>query len=109
MIGEPGKAAVYAYCAATDMRKGYEELSSLVREELGEDSLSGALFLFTNRRRTHAKVLCFDGVAFACTPSGSSAGVPRRFGSAPTAIRCVSNTVSCNFFSKARTSSRASG
>jgi len=43
------------------MRKGYEGLGGLVREQLGVDPLSGALFLFTNRRRTTAKVLHFDG------------------------------------------------
>jgi transposase len=43
------------------MRKGFEGLAALVREELSRDPLSGALFLFTNRRRTHAKLLWFDG------------------------------------------------
>ena len=33
----------------------------MVREALGRDPLSGGLFLFTNRRRTHAKILWFDG------------------------------------------------
>lgn len=52
---------VVAYCEPVDMRKGYEGLSRLVRKEMGEDVLSGALFLFTNRRRNRAKVLYFDG------------------------------------------------
>jgi transposase len=56
-----GRASIYAYCQPTDMRKGVEGLSALVREELGKDPLSGSLFLFTNRRRTLAKVLWFDG------------------------------------------------
>lgn len=43
------------------MRKGFEGLSGLVREKLLMDPLSGALFLFTNRRRTLAKILWFDG------------------------------------------------
>ncbi len=43
------------------MRKHWEGLSALVREELGCDPLSGAMFLFTNKRRTLAKVLRFDG------------------------------------------------
>ena len=43
------------------MRKGFEGLSALVRNEMKMDALSGALFLFVNRRRTHAKVLHFDG------------------------------------------------
>lgn len=61
MIGRLGGLAIYAYCEPTDMRKGYEGLSGLVRNEMGRDPLDGALFLFTNRRRTHAKLLHFDG------------------------------------------------
>ena len=52
---------VYAWCEPTDMRKGFEGLSALVRNEMKMNELSGALFLFVNRRRTHAKVLHFDG------------------------------------------------
>ena len=43
------------------MRKGFEGLSGIVQETLEKDPLSGALFLFVNRRRTRAKVLYFDG------------------------------------------------
>ncbi len=61
MMPKLGATTVFAYCAPTDMRKGYEGLSALVRDELKADPLSGSLFLFTNRRRTHAKLLWFDG------------------------------------------------
>lgn len=43
------------------MRKGHNGLAAMVERSLGRDPLSGALFLFTNRRRTHAKILWFDG------------------------------------------------
>ena len=43
------------------MRKSYEGLSALVREELGRDPLSGDLYLFCNRLRHRAKVLHWDG------------------------------------------------
>ena len=43
------------------MRKGFEGLSGLVREQLGRDVLSGELFLFVSRRRVRAKVLHWDG------------------------------------------------
>jgi transposase len=42
------------------MRKGFNGLEALVRE-LGRDVLDGELFLFVNRTRKRAKVLCFDG------------------------------------------------
>jgi transposase len=61
MIGALGRVEIYAYCEPVDLRKHWEGLSALVREELGCDPLSGAVFLFTNKRRTLAKVLRFDG------------------------------------------------
>lgn len=61
MIGSTRAVRVLAYGAPTDMRKGYEGLSGLVRNELGRDILSGELYLFTNAQRSRAKVLLFDG------------------------------------------------
>src|SRR5215210_515539 len=43
------------------MRKGFEGLYGLVRDHLGQDPLSGHLFLFTNRGRTRVKALLWDG------------------------------------------------
>lgn len=43
---------VYVATGATDMRKGFEGLFGLVRDELLCDPLSGHLFLFANARRT---------------------------------------------------------
>ena len=61
MIGTLGRVKVYAYCMPVDMRNGFEGLSALVRDQLQKDPLSGALFLFSNKTRTRAKVLHFDG------------------------------------------------
>ena len=61
MIGKLSAGRVFAYCAPVDLRKHWEGLSALVREELGCDPLSGAMYLFTNKRRTLAKILRFDG------------------------------------------------
>lgn len=65
MIGAAGRVPVFAYRQPVDLRKGFEGLSALVRQALGQDPLSGALYLFTNRRRTTAKVLQFDGTGLA--------------------------------------------
>lgn len=43
------------------MRKGFEGLFGLVRDELGREPLSGHLFLFANKTRTRLKVLFWDG------------------------------------------------
>lgn len=51
---------IFLATAATDMRRGFDGLTELVRQQLAEDPLSGHLFLFTNRRRTRLKVLVWD-------------------------------------------------
>lgn len=61
MILDGKRARVYAYARPADMRKGFEGLSALVRQELGRDPLSGDLFVFVNRRLHRAKVLHWDG------------------------------------------------
>lgn len=47
------------------MRKSFDGLSGLVRQELGEDPLSGSLFVFCNRRRNMVKLLYWDRDGFA--------------------------------------------
>ena len=51
---------IFLATAATDMRRGFDGLTELVRQQLAEDPLSGHLFLFTNCRRTRLKVLVWD-------------------------------------------------
>lgn len=43
------------------MRKGFNGLYGLIRNELGCDPLRGDWFLFVNRRRSTAKVMHWDG------------------------------------------------
>jgi len=61
MIGSTRAIRVFAYAAVTDMRKSYNGLEGLVRNELKHDIMKGDLYLFVNRRRNRAKVLFFDG------------------------------------------------
>lgn len=65
MIGSTRALRVFAYGAPCDMRKGYEGLGAIVRNELARDIMTGELYLFTNARRTRAKVLLFDGTGLA--------------------------------------------
>lgn len=51
---------VYAFCAAVDMRKGFEGLLALA-QRASQTPLCGDLYLFVGRDRKRAKVLYFDG------------------------------------------------
>ncbi len=55
---------IFAYTGIADMRKGFNGLSGIVREELGADPADGSLFIFINRRRDRMKLLHFDGGGF---------------------------------------------
>ncbi|MEK7703310.1 MAG: IS66 family insertion sequence element accessory protein TnpB [Myxococcota bacterium] len=61
MIGSTRNLSVYAHEQPTDMRKGYDGLFGLVREVIGQEPLSGHLFLFVAKNRRRAKVLFWDG------------------------------------------------
>lgn len=61
MFGLGLATKIYIALDAIDMRKGFEGLHGLVRDQLGQDPLSGHLFLFTNRTRTRLKALVWDG------------------------------------------------
>jgi len=61
MFGLGLATKIYIAVEAVDMRKGFEGLYGLVRDQLGQDPLSGHLFLFTNRTRSRVKALVWDG------------------------------------------------
>ena len=54
----------HVYGPATDMRKGFNGLSGLVRNVLGEDPLGGDVFIFINRRRNRMKILVWETGGF---------------------------------------------
>jgi transposase len=64
MLSFSGSLKVFVAVEACDMRKGFNGLHALVTERLGEDPRAGALFVFTNRRHTRLKILCWDGTGF---------------------------------------------
>jgi transposase len=61
MLSFTGSLKIYVAVEPCDMRKGYEGLAALVTTALQQDLRGGALFAFSNRRRTRLKVLYFDG------------------------------------------------
>src|SRR5574338_104222 len=55
----------YLYSGATDMRKGFDSLTGIVKNQMSLNALSGSVYIFLNRRRTHIKLLLWDGDGFA--------------------------------------------
>lgn len=64
MLSIPTGMAIYLYTQPTDMRKGFDGLSGIVREQFAADPLDGSLFLFVNRRRDRIKILHWDGTGY---------------------------------------------
>ena len=60
-----GSTPIYLYSEPTDMRKSYQGLSGLVEAAFKGKLMSGALFVFVNRRRTMVKALYWDEDGFA--------------------------------------------
>ncbi len=55
----------YLYRHGTDMRKGFDSLCGIVQNQLEKNPLSGDVYIFLNRRRTHIKLLLWEGDGFS--------------------------------------------
>jgi transposase len=55
---------ILAYRQPVDMRKSFDGLVGMVQNALGEDPLSGTLYVFSNRRRTYVKAVYWDRTGF---------------------------------------------
>jgi len=60
VFGVGAATRIYVATGATDLRKGFDGLYGLVRDQLLCDPLSGHLFLFSNAQRNRLKVLFWD-------------------------------------------------
>jgi transposase len=61
MLSFPGSLKIFIALEPCDMRKSFNGLHTAVAGQLKEDPLSGALFVFTNKRRNRLKILYWDG------------------------------------------------
>jgi len=55
----------YLYSRPTDMRKGFDSLCGIVKWQMALNALNGSVFIFLNRRRTHIKLLLWEGDGFS--------------------------------------------
>jgi transposase len=60
MLSLPPSVRIFVARGATDMRKSFDTLASLVCEVIDEDPQSGHLFVFVNGRRNRVKILWWD-------------------------------------------------
>lgn len=67
MIGLESGRAIYLATGVTDLRRGVNGLYALILEHLAQEPLSGALFVFCNRRADAVKIFCYDeGGVWVC-------------------------------------------
>jgi transposase len=59
----PGR--IFLCTLPTDMRKSFDTLAALVQSHLGQDALSGDLFVFRSRRGDRIKLLYWDEDGYA--------------------------------------------
>ena len=64
MISLQDDLKIFLYTKPTDMRKGVNGLSGIIRGELNGDPTDGSLYLFINRRRDRMKIVHFSAGGF---------------------------------------------
>ena len=64
MLTLPGNARLFLCREPVSMRKSFEGLSAAVEQLFPEELMSGAFFIFLNRRKDHMKVLFWDNDGF---------------------------------------------
>jgi transposase len=55
----------HLYRGVADMRKSFDGLSGIVRNELQKDPLRGEVFIFINKRGNQVKLLLWEGDGFS--------------------------------------------
>ena len=65
MLGLSANLRYFLCCSSVDMRNGFDGLAGIVRNRMKKDPVSGDVFIFINKKRTHIKLLYWDGDGFA--------------------------------------------
>ena len=78
MLTFPSSVRLYLATSATDLRKSFDGLSTLVQGSFGLLPTSGDLFIFLNRRGTQVRILFWDRDGFCVLAKRLEAGTFRR-------------------------------
>ena len=65
MLSFPVQVPIYLYAGVCDMRKSFDGLLGLIQQAQIDEPLSGAWFVFCNRRGDKLKIIYFDGDGLA--------------------------------------------
>jgi transposase len=65
MLTIPHNTRILLCTSPVDMRKSFNGLIGIVRNQLHDDPLTGHLFVFLNKSNTLVKILYWDGDGFA--------------------------------------------
>ena len=60
MFFPESQVRIWLYAKPTDMRRSFNGLAAMAKNLMGENPLSGQVFVFINRRQTQIKILYFD-------------------------------------------------
>src|SRR5258708_38206852 len=66
--------AYFLICRALHTRKSFDGLQALTRNAMGQDPLSGSMYVFVNRRGGQMRVLYFDRSGFCVWAKRLEAG-----------------------------------
>jgi len=58
------KVQYYMCSTPIDIRKGFDGLYGLIQNHIKKDPLTGDIFIFINKNRTHIKMMYWDGDGF---------------------------------------------
>lgn len=64
IVNWPATVRIWLAIQPTDLRKSFDTLAELVRQQLQADPLSGQLFVFRNKRADRVKLLYWDEDGF---------------------------------------------
>lgn len=65
MLSSLNNTRIFLCTEDTDMRKSFSSLCGIIRRAMNSDPLSGALFVFKNRRADRIKAIYWDGDGLA--------------------------------------------
>jgi transposase len=64
LMNLPAAVRIYVAAEPVDLRRGFDGLAATTRSIIGQDPLSGHVFVFLNRRRNRVKLLVWDRTGY---------------------------------------------